>query len=70
MSTKSYFRTTPNYGQMGYDAAYGYVSWNGKPEGDLYTAAIAADRAKTAKVPEGKPTELFVANFIRYINEH
>lgn len=70
MTTKSNFRTTPSWGQMGYDAAYGYVSWNGKPSEDDDIEAIARDRARGQKIPEGKPTELYISNFVRYIAEH
>lgn len=70
MATKSNFRTTPNYGQMGHSAAYGYVSWNGKPSEDVDVRTIAADHAKTDHIPEGKPTELYISNFVRYIAEH
>lgn len=68
--TKSNFRTTTNYGQMGYNAAYGYVSWNGRPDDTADLDAIARDRANAQRVPDGNPTELYVRNFIRYINEH
>lgn len=70
MAAKSNFRTTPNYGQMGYSAGYGYVSWNGKPSTTEDVEAIALKRAKVSHVPSGEPTELFVKNFIRYIHEH
>ena len=70
VKSKSNFRTTPNYGQMGYDAAYGYVSWNGKPTSSADFDTIAHERANDQHVPDGAPTELYVRNFIRYINEH
>lgn len=69
-SKRSNYRTTPNYGQMGYDGAYGYVSWYGKPDSAANLEAIARDRASSQHVPDGNPTELYVRNFIRYINEH
>lgn len=71
MTNKSNYRTTPSWGQMGYSAAYGYVSWNGwNDTADAMVEEIALSRAQSSNVPEGKPTEIFIANFIRYINEH